>query len=331
MRRVVFALCLGFATAATAQQPPPPDPAFEAAILKTSCPAGDEPAKPDTVTVRAEPVPLSALEGSHDQVGKLVYIAGAKLTSDDPRFGDIIGLQFDAKLGFVAATASGNWILFDAFGPSLLDFKSVKIAPMRGAVGQQTALARIGQSFVVASHDGHGLDRYELNTCGPSAHAASVGGLQSSDHIVGIAPATASYTLLAGVDSTDARHDLVSRGFQPGMKLGDSLVPGLAGYELINVAGPQVVVPYDMIALWRRAGGGTRTRVQSFSMPSWSDNRALLKAPPSAILADLPLSIRAVTGYYDGQNRLLRLWMVSQAGPKEPTYLLAFAAQSVTG
>jgi hypothetical protein len=331
MRRAVFVLCLGFATAATAQPPPPPDPAFEAAILKTSCPAGDEPAKPDTISVHAEPVPLTALEGSHDQVGKLVYIAGAKLTSDDPRFGDIIGLQFDAKLGLVAATATGNWILFDAVGPALLDFKSVKIAPMRGASGAQTALARIGQSFVVASRDGHSLDRYELNACGLSAHAASVGGLQNSDRLVGMAPATASYTLLAGLDSTGARRDLVSRALEPGMKLTDPQFPALAGYELVNVAGPEVVVPYDMIGLWRRAGGGTRTRVQTFSMPNWSDTRGLAKAPPSAVLADLPLPIRAVTGYYDSQNRVLRLWMVSQAGPKEPTYLLSFAAQSVTG
>ncbi len=121
-----------------AQPPPPADPVVEAQILKTSCPAGDEAAKVDTISVHTEPVPLSALEGSHDQVGKLVYIGGAKLTSDDPRFGDIVGLQYDPKLGFVAATASGNWILFDAFGPALLDFKSVKIAPMRGASGPRT-------------------------------------------------------------------------------------------------------------------------------------------------------------------------------------------------
>jgi hypothetical protein len=331
MRRAVFALCLGFATAATAQPPPPPDPAFEATILKTSCPAGDQPAKTDTISVHADPVPLTALEGSHDQVGKLVYIAGAKLTSDDPRFGDIIGLQFDAKLGLVAATAGGNWIIFDAVGPALLEFKSVKIAPMRGASGPLTAMTRIGQSFVVASHDGHSLDRYELNACGLSAHAAAVGGLQSSDRLIGLASASASYTLLAGVDSTGARHDLVTRGLQPGMKLADSQFPALAGYDLINVAGPEVVVPYDMIGLWRRAGSNARTRVQTFSMPNWSDTRGLANAPPSAILADLPLPIRAVTGYYDSQNRVLRLWMVSQAGPKEPTYLLAFAAQSVTG
>ena len=202
---------------------------------------------------------------------------------------------------------------------------------MRGASGPVNAMARIGQSFVVASHEGHNLDRYELATCGLSAHAASVGGLQNSDRLVGIAPATANYTLLAGVDSTDARRDLVSHGFQPGMKLADSQVPGLAGYDLVNVAGPEVVVPYDMIALWRRAGSNARTRVQTFSLPDWADTRGPVKAPTGALLAELPLPIRAVTGYYDSQNRVLRLWMVSQAGPKEPTYLLAFAAQSVTG
>jgi hypothetical protein len=329
MRRAVLVCFLALATTAVAQTPPP-NPAAEAAVLQKSCPTGDEAVKPVTLTVQSEPVPLAALEGSRDHVGKLIYIGGLKLTSDDARFGDIIGLQLDPKLGLVAATGAGNWIIFDAVGPALLDFKSVQIAPMRESSGAPTAMVRLGQSFVVATHDGHNLDRYELNACGLAAHAAPIGGLQNSDHLAGMAPATSSLTLLAGIDSTGARHDLVSSGFQSGMKLGEAQFPGQPGYELVDVAGPEVIAPYDMIALWRRVGG-SRTRVQAFGMPNWSNIRAPANALVSYVLADLPLPMRAATGSYDTKNRLLRLWMVSRAGPKEPTYLLAFATQSVTG
>jgi hypothetical protein len=331
MRRVILALCLGFATAAAAAPPPPPNPEVEAQILKTSCPAGDDPAKADTITVKAEPVPIEALEGSRGQVGRLAYVGGAKLTSDDPRFGDIIGLQFDDHLGLVAATGAGNWIILDANGPALLDFKSIKIAPMRGASGLPTALARVGQSFLAASHDGHNLDRYELNKCGLSAHAAPIGGFQGADHVAGIAPAAYSNILYAGIDSTGARRDLVTNQTEGGMKLSDAQFPAMAGYELINIAGPQIIIPYDMIGLWRRAGGSQRTRVQSFSMPIWSDILAPKNAPNSFVLADIPLPIRAVAGFYDAKEKVIRLYMVTQAGPKEPTYLLAFLSQSVTG
>ena len=42
-------------------------------------------------------MPIEALEGSRDQVGRLVYAGGAKLTSDDPRFADI---PRGGKIGF---------------------------------------------------------------------------------------------------------------------------------------------------------------------------------------------------------------------------------------
>jgi hypothetical protein len=329
MRRVVLVLCFGFATAAAAAPPPPPDPAVEAAVLKASCPAGDEPAKPDAITVKKNPVPIEALEGTRDQVGRLIYVGGAKLTSDDPRFADIIGLQVDTNLGLVAATGGGNWIILDAAGSALLDFKSVKIAPMRDLSGSPTAMARIGQSFVVASQDGRVLQRYELNGCGLSAHAAPLGGFQSADHIVGMAPAADTNVLYAGVDSTGSRRDLVAGKIQPGMKLGDPQFAALAGYELVDVAGPEVSVPYDMVGLWRRAGG-QRTRIQSFSMPVWSDSLTAKTVPASLVLADIPLPIRAVTGFYDRQNKVVRLYFVTQAKPGEATYLLAFVTRSVT-
>ena len=300
-------------------------------MLKASCPEGDEPAKPDTVTVKKDPVPIEVLEGTRDQVGRLIYVGGAKLSADDPRFADIIGLQLDANLGLVAATGGGNWIIFDATGPGLLDFKSVKVAPMRGLIGPPAAMARVGQSFIVASKDGHLLDRFELNRCGLSAHAVPLGGFQAADHIVGMAPAADTNVLYAGVDSTGSRRDLVAGNIQPGMKLGDPQFPALAGYELVDVAGPEVSVPYDMVGLWRRAGGGQRTRVQSFSMPVWSDILTAKNVPASLVLADIPLPIRAVTGFYDAQNKVVRLYFVTQAKPGEPTYLLAFVARSVTG
>lgn len=332
MRRVVLALCLGLATAGAvaAAPPPPPDPGVEAAVFKASCPAGDEAAKPDTLAVKAEPVPIEALEGSRDQVGRLIYVGGVKLTSDDPRFGGVIGLQIDASLGLVAATAGGNWIILDAADPSLKTFKSITVAPMRGLAGSPVALARVGQSYVVASQDGRTLSRFELNRCGLSAHAAPVGGFQSADHIVGMAPAADTNVLYAGVDSTGARRDLVTGRIEAGMKLGDPQFPGQAGYELVDVAGPEVVVPYDMIGLWRRPSG-QRTRVQTFSMPVWSDILTAKSVPTSLVLADIPLPLRAATGLYDPQNKVVRLFFISQAGPKEPTYLLAFLARSVTG
>jgi hypothetical protein len=329
MRRTAILIFLGLATTALAA-PQQSAPLSDASVMAASCPAGDTPAKLDDLPLHAEAVPPEAVDVSGGRNGHLIYLGGLKLSADDPRFGDIIGLQLDPKFGLIAATGAGNWIQFHAADADFVGFKSATIAPMRGLAGPPTVLTRIGQSFIAASHDGRNLDRYETTACGLSAHAVAVGGISAPEHLVAMAPVTYATALMAGMDPTGARRDLVAPHIQPGLKLGDPEIPSLLGFELVDVAGPEVVAPFNMVALWRRAGGGTRTRVQVFNLPKWSNTPAP-NMVQSDILADLPLPLRAVAGAYDAQSRTVRLWMVSQAGPKEPTYLLAFAMTAING
>jgi hypothetical protein len=109
------------------------------------------------------------------------------------------------------------------------------------------------------------------------------------------------------------------------------VLPAVPGYDLVDVVGPEAVSSINMVSLWRRPGGGERTRVQMVNLAKWSNGPLPQGLPASLMLADLPVPIRAVAGYYDTQNHLVRLWMVSQGPAKDGVMVLAFAMRAVNG
>lgn len=64
------------------------------------------------VEVRAVAVPLDASDGARDRVGRLRYLGGLHLVSQDPRFGGLSGLRW-TEGGLLAVTDGGNWVAFD--------------------------------------------------------------------------------------------------------------------------------------------------------------------------------------------------------------------------
>ncbi|WP_298020035.1 sigma-70 family RNA polymerase sigma factor [uncultured Parasphingopyxis sp.] len=71
---------------------------------------GDAPDIDASFAIRAEPVPLDARNASRDRVGRLRFLGGWELTSDDPDFGGISGLAFIDATPFVMVTDQGHFL-----------------------------------------------------------------------------------------------------------------------------------------------------------------------------------------------------------------------------
>lgn len=72
---------------------------------------GDAPDIDASFAIRAEPVPLDARNASRDRVGRLRFLGGWELTSDDPDFGGISGMAVDGD-DFLAVGDSGGIFRF---------------------------------------------------------------------------------------------------------------------------------------------------------------------------------------------------------------------------
>ena len=266
------------------------------------------------------------LEGEGGHVGQLRYDGGVKLTADDPRFGGLIGIQFDETYGLVGLSAAGDWIVLDSQGASLLDIKTAMIGPMKGVHGAPMALSRTSTGYVAAFDDGRSINRYDVATCGFGALPSPIGGIKPPEHLVAMAQVGFNYSLFAGIDSTGARRDLVVRAPGADMVLAAPEVPAVPGYELVAAAGPQSVNPVGMIGLWRPFGGGARTRIQLFDMRKFSTTGPSGRQTSAGqVLASVPMALRAVTSYLDTERDILHIWTATAGGAGQPLYLFGFS------
>ena len=94
--------------------------------------------KPQPIVVTAEQVPLNAEDPAQVQVGRLRYLGGLALSSEEERFGGLSGLRFYGER-LVAITDSGDWVVFDLRqeGGRLTGIAGAAIAAMRGPEGRQ--------------------------------------------------------------------------------------------------------------------------------------------------------------------------------------------------
>ena len=283
MKRLVAALAIALAAAtacpAAAHVPPPPpdDKPFVAA----SC-TGTAMGVPDPVAAtvaRRTDTPAAAPDA-----GSLALRWGMRLSTRDPRVGDLTSLAFSGAYGLLATTRRGDWLTFDLQNGSLADVKAVGVAPIRGAAGLPTSLVDLGGglSFMAFENAAGSIARLALSTCGTNAIAVPWLTTRGTTSPVVV---QAAYTDL-GVVASDAAHGdrvLLPYDKQPVTvpQGANAFVP--AGEHLIALSNPARIVPY-VLALTRLPAGRRGATLRLVVRDEWSDVRGGPATAPRTIL-----------------------------------------------
>jgi hypothetical protein len=316
-------ICLALARAAGAAPPPPPDQAGWQAAIAASCGASKQSGPAQAVRVTTRPILVDDI-GGKDRLGKLQYLWGARLSSPDARFGGITAIALDDVFGLLAVTDRGNWITID-FRPDKIG--DVHIAPMAGVNGKPAALLK-GLTYYASFSDRTGIARFDVPSCGLNAKSVPVA--DTSVPVTSMASVAYGYSLFAGRKAaTDPLADTVKdvNALTPSEKImlePAADIPVMPGFELVGMSGPERIVPYNLISLWRPNGGNKETVIRGFDLPKWNDVRPSPSFPPET-LADLPVALAAVTGVYSSEGSKIYMTAVTHASPGEPTDLLFFS------
>jgi hypothetical protein len=190
MKQLRTALAAALLAAACASEPPVSNPNgqplteadWRAAIASQSCPDDAAFLMGVEVPLVSRPVPLSvdgpaALDGA-------TFLAGFHLTSPDPRFGGLSGLEFTRSGNLIAVSDMGAfvWIGFDA--ETLTPASTARIGEMYGADGKYLegksdrdseglALTEDGLALVSFERD-HRVLGFDLEGCGAAARGVEI-------------------------------------------------------------------------------------------------------------------------------------------------------------
>ena len=129
----------------------------------------------DPLVVETKPVRLNVEDRAHTVVGRLAFLGGLELSSEDPRFGGLSGLSVDARgRRLVAVSDAGYWFeaeLVLAEDGGLVGLGDAEIWPLRGEDGAPLEGKRWGgaeaveaagaSTYIVAFERVHRLWRYD--------------------------------------------------------------------------------------------------------------------------------------------------------------------------
>jgi len=106
-------------------------------LLATFAPVRTPPADPPPVTswVRAEPVPLDPSWPGRARIGRLRFLGGWRLTSNDPRFGGISAMKVEG--GAVLAFSDSGWMIRFPL-PGARTVMKARIGPLPEGPGSAT-------------------------------------------------------------------------------------------------------------------------------------------------------------------------------------------------
>ena len=104
------------------------------------------PVLPERTTLQMKPVPLDERDPARRRVGRLVYLGGWTLTSNDPRFGGVSAMHVEA--GEVSALSDAGSVIRFGLGGG-----SAEIMPLRAGPGRSDEKAnRDAESMAVHKH-----------------------------------------------------------------------------------------------------------------------------------------------------------------------------------
>lgn len=293
------AVAVGLARAAQASPPPPPPAGYYPKVVRSSCGPVRGVAVPAQVPVKVTRIDAADIGFVDGKLGRLRWRWGMRFSSADPRLGAIVGLDDIAELGLVAATAGGDWIVFDDRKVKLGQLASVGLASMRGAPSAPSAMlvSPTGQARQIAlvNFPASGvLAHYALSNCGLAAAAVPAIRFQGPPPTA-MAEIFFSYLGLAAhdADTLKTKLSLPYRGELE--RLDESSLPVPPGYRIKTMTNPVKIQPYPMV-LWTAKEPGADSLLQQIYVGEWGDvhqpsdkpyvvELARLKRTPSAMVA----------------------------------------------
>ena len=315
----VFAAISSWALAAP---PPPPNFAREAALDNASCGENEVIASSTTIARKVESLTAEDFGGADGKIGELGFRWAYSLTSDDPRFGGITGLEV-SPAGLIAISDSKHWIDFDMSQGGVEEGPIIAVAPMIGIETNPSGLMHFYRSHYVGLPEEYKLIRFALDICGVDARGVDY--FELSSPVTALATVAYSYTLFSGPSDLDgSRAESVSNIWWDSPSLDKPEAPSVDGHELVDVSGPLRIVPFGMFGLWNPSDGAVGSILQVFEMPQWDDRRRAGETPQSTghIVARLPTIFRALTAAFYPDEMVTDIFLATQAAPGEPTILL---------
>lgn len=107
-----------------------------ALLLLAACGSADADTRPGLrpISVSAIAVPLDAADPARDRVGKLRYLGGIAMRSDDARFGGLSSLRSLGPGRLLSVTDGGQWVALDLIeqGDRLTGLRSAMVDIVRG-------------------------------------------------------------------------------------------------------------------------------------------------------------------------------------------------------
>jgi hypothetical protein len=92
--------------------------------------------------------------------------------------------------------------------------------------------------------------------------------------------------------------------------------------DLVSVASPEVIVPYNLVSLWSPSDGLARNDVRASGLPQWDDVRRGVPGSNS-LLARMPIRLAAMFAC-ERSSPKIRIYAISYAGEGEPIRLFSF-------
>ena len=163
----------------------------ETSYRDLSCPMGQAFLEPRPIELQAEKIPLMRGDPSRDQLGALRFLGGFSLTSPDPRFGGLSGLETLEDGQLLAVTDEGNFVWID-LDPASLAPKAARLAPLRDERGEALlakseadaeGLARAGALVFVSFERRHRVLAFDIERCGAAARGVSVLGPDAEERV----------------------------------------------------------------------------------------------------------------------------------------------------
>jgi hypothetical protein len=131
-------------------------------LRRTSCPTAIRRQPPETVPIKATPVPLQSLNPLRRKLDKLTFVAGFHLVSSSERFGGLSGLDVLDDGNLLAVSDQGDFVWIDLAKDGVTPV-AARLAAMRDANGGLLAAKSEGDAEGLAFHDGLALVSYERN------------------------------------------------------------------------------------------------------------------------------------------------------------------------
>jgi hypothetical protein len=156
--------------------------AYLQALTDISCPKGSPTRAGEAIGLTATPTLLQPSDPSQRKAGQLIFVAGYELSSTDPRFGGLSGLEVLDNGNLLAVSDAGHFVWIDLAKDGLTP-SAARLATMRDAIGQPMSgllvdsaegLAVNGDTALVSFEGNHRILAFDIGKCGAAARGAPI-------------------------------------------------------------------------------------------------------------------------------------------------------------